>query len=57
MILDFLGFAVVLWCRQNWEQLVWGVMDTSKNPKTMNMMGFRFPQSEIVNLLVQNEAE
>ena len=32
-------------------------MDTSQNPKIMNMKDFRFSQSEIEKLLVQNEAE
>ena len=32
-------------------------MDSSTDPKIMKIMGFRFLQSEIEKLLVQNEAE
>ena len=37
--------------------LVSGVMDTSRNPKFMNMMGFGLSLHESRKLLVQNEAE
>ena len=55
MIRNFLELFEVFWCIQSFKLLVLAVMDTFKNPETMNMQGFRIILQRTSTVLVQSE--